>query len=289
MKRGALSLVAALAVAVPALAQAGGPLTINGHVGARDGTGSPVALAGATVQLKTTAGTLVDSTTTDASGNYAFTPNIGSYKVEASKTGYVTQCRLFDQNGNPAQFPLIELPTPAQAGGLSGTVRNSFTGQPIQDVTVEVGYDHGCTEAATPLTTDSNGHYFFPSLPGPQHLVTFSKSGYNSRTDGVAVFAATTVFDPELEQIDVTDPRTKIRSVAVRGHNATVKFRATDPGPSSGGLNFTCRLDGHEAAGCESPKTYKHLSKGRHTVRVVAFDAEGNFDATPAKQTFRIG
>jgi len=32
-----------------------------------------------------------------------------------------------------------------------------------------------------------------------------------------------------------------------------------------------------------------HLSNGRHKVKVVGFDANGNFDETPAKESFRIG
>jgi hypothetical protein len=154
---------------------------------------------------------------------------------------------------------------------------------------VEVSYDQGWDPVVPPILTDGNGHFFYPSVPGPVHMVTYSMSGYNSRTDEVMVYGATAVTDTDLEQVDTTDPRTKIRSLTVDGHRATVKFKAIDPPPSSGGLNFSCSLDGANPESCESPKTYAHLAKGRHKVKIVAFDAVGNFDSTPAKESFRVG
>ena len=284
-------LLAAVAVAITASgAQAGGPTDISGHVdehaGAFPGTQSP--LAGATVELKQGA-TVVDSATTSASGDYTVTLPIGEHQIVVSKTGYVTQCRKIFGNGNPQTAPPIQMPTPAQSGGLSGHVTDSVTHGPIGGVTVELSYDQGCDTLAT-TTTDMNGLYVFPSAPGPVHLVTFSKGGYNSLThDSVTVYGGPTVDDAELIEVDTNDPKTKITDVHVKGHRATVKFKATDPAPSSGGINFTCALDGSDPESCESPKKYGHLSKGRHKVKIVAFDSAGNFDETPAKQSFRIG
>jgi Carboxypeptidase regulatory-like domain len=285
-------MAAALAtLAAPAGAHAGGQLTIDGHVGARDGGGTPVPLSGATVTLKSSDGsTTLNSTTTNGDGNYSFLLDPGSYRVIASMTGYVEQCRTYSQVGSPTPFTPIELPTTGQAGTLNGTVTDSFTDSPIQDVTVEVGYDHGCA-AVSSTVTGSNGGYVFPSssLPGPVHQVEFSAAGYHPLTQTLDLFTTSLPHAVELDALDVTNPKTTIRSVRVEGRTATVKFRARDPGPSDGGINFTCRLDDGEPSSCESPKKYRHLRKGRHSVRVVAYDAAGNFDQSPAKATFRVG
>lgn len=290
MRRWLLLFVAAPAMALPSSASAGGNIDITGFVGERlSPSGASQPLAGASVQLLQN-DVEIDSATTDVNGNYTVTAPVGPLEVVASKTNYVTQCRQVTANGSPVTPPPIELPTPAQADPLSGTVTDSFTHAPLQGVTVEVSYDQGCDPVVS-IETASNGQYFFPSLPGPEHLVTFSLAGYNSETHGATVFGPfePTVLDAVLDQVDVTSPRAKIRSVTVKRHRARVEFKGTDPPPSSGGLNFTCRLDNGTPEACESPKRYGGLSNGRHRVRVVAFDSAGNFDATPAKVGFNIG
>lgn len=291
MRKGVLVASALLALAMPAGAQAGGVVTVNGHVGARDGNGSPVALDGASVSLQQPDGTPVGSTTSNGSGDYGFSNvQIASYKVVVSKSGYVTQCRQFFTGiEQPAQAPLVELPTADQAGTINGHITDSFTHQPLQGVTVEVSYDSGCDPPVS-TQTGSDGGYVFPSdsLAGPVHMVTYSLAGYNSRTDFYDVFTGPP-HDVELDPVDSTDPKTKIKSIVVDGRRATVKFKVTDPPPSSGGLNATCELDGAGPEACESPKRYTHLGKGRHRVKVVGYDAAGNFDETPAKESFRIG
>jgi hypothetical protein len=284
-------LLAAVAVAITASgAQAGGPTDVTGHVSERTGAfpGTVSSLAGATVELKQGA-TVVDSDTTSASGDYTVTLPIGEHHIVVSKTGYVTQCRKIFGNGSPQTPPAIEMPTPAQGAGMSGHVTDSVTHNPIGGVTVELSYDQGCDTLATTIT-DMNGLYVFPEVPGPFHLVTFSKVGYNSQThENVFIYGTSTAEDAELIVVDTKDPRTKITDIHVKGHRATAKFKANDPAPSSGGINFTCQLDGDDAETCESPKKYGHLAKGRHKVKVIAFDSAGNFDDTPAKETFRVG
>lgn len=50
---------------------------------------------------------------------------------------------------------------------------------------------------------------------------------------------------------------------------------------------FLCRLDKGEFKPCGSPRAYKRLKSGRHTFRVKAVDAAGNFDPTPAVAHFK--
>lgn len=84
---------------------------------------------------------------------------------------------------------------------------------------------------------------------------------------------------------DTLSPGTTIfkRSVAAPQRAATFDFRSSEP---SGG--FQCKLDSHPFAACWSPKTYRHLSAGKHTFKVKAFDVSGNRDTTPAIARFRI-
>lgn len=59
-------------------------------------------------------------------------------------------------------------------------------------------------------------------------------------------------------------------------------------GSSETGSTFRCGLDKRRYTPCRSPKRLKNLAPGRHTFRVVATDAAGNADPTPAKVNFRI-
>lgn len=141
------------------------------------------------------------------------------------------------------------------------------------------------------------------ALDTTSHLY-WANAGTNTigraNTDGTAVnqsFVATggnqicgvavdSLSSPPAPPTDNVAPSTKIR----RGPGGSLdrgiaKFRFTS---TEAGSTFTCKLDRRRAAGCRSPKRYKHLKPGRHTFRVWATDAAGNKDATPAKRTFRV-
>jgi hypothetical protein len=84
---------------------------------------------------------------------------------------------------------------------------------------------------------------------------------------------------------DTRPPKTIPGKRIVRGkaRKAIFSFRADEPGSK-----FRCKLDGHRFQACSSPKTYKKLKPGRHTFQVVAVDAAGNADRTPAVAHFVI-
>jgi hypothetical protein len=85
---------------------------------------------------------------------------------------------------------------------------------------------------------------------------------------------------------DTTPP--KVTSVKVKvnhgAKSAKVTFHGTDPGNGSKGLKFKCKLDKGSFKSCKSPKTYKHLSHGKHTVQVKAIDKAGNVSKTVKKK-----
>jgi hypothetical protein len=91
--------------------------------------------------------------------------------------------------------------------------------------------------------------------------------------------------------VDTTAPETTIDAPKpanpTNDPSATFTFHGDD-GNGSGGLTFTCQLDGGGFTPCTSPKSYVSLSDGSHTFQVKAKDAVGNVDATPASVTWTI-
>lgn len=85
--------------------------------------------------------------------------------------------------------------------------------------------------------------------------------------------------------IDVFGPSTTITRNTVKPgkRSATFGFRSTEPGSS-----FRCKLDRKPFIACTSPRTYRGLSGGRHTFKVVAVDAAGNASTTPAVIHFSV-
>ncbi len=84
---------------------------------------------------------------------------------------------------------------------------------------------------------------------------------------------------------DTNPPATTIvkRRLASPKRKAVFGFRSSEPGSS-----FQCRLDGRPFTACKSPKTYRHLHAGQHTFEVIALDAAGNEDSTPATSRLQV-
>jgi subtilisin family serine protease len=89
--------------------------------------------------------------------------------------------------------------------------------------------------------------------------------------------------------VDKTKPRMTSLKVKVNHKKkmATIKFKGTDPGHGSKGLRFKCKLDKKPFKSCKSPKVYKHLHKGKHSVQVKAIDKAGNV-SKPLKKKFKV-
>jgi len=84
---------------------------------------------------------------------------------------------------------------------------------------------------------------------------------------------------------DTTPPDTVFNHTPkAKGHKrkAVFIFHATEPS------TFICTLDKHRAKPCSSPLTLKHRKYGKHRLVVVAVDASGNVDPTPALWTWKI-
>ncbi|WP_198320983.1 SdrD B-like domain-containing protein [Azohydromonas aeria] len=158
-------------------------------------------IAGVTVQLKSSTGTVLQTTTTDASGNYSFSVAAGTYVVSiVAPAGY--QVTAKDQGGNDAidsDFNAATQSTDAvtvtagvqkltvdaglyQAASLGDRVWLDANGNGVQD-SGEAGVSGvkvtlvGATGAALQTaTTDASGNYLFTALTPGTYSVRFDLS-----------------------------------------------------------------------------------------------------------------
>jgi DNA-directed RNA polymerase specialized sigma24 family protein len=83
--------------------------------------------------------------------------------------------------------------------------------------------------------------------------------------------------------VDRTPPDTTIRGASRTGRTARFQLGATESQ-----VSFRCSLDGAAFTGCSSPLVLSGLSGGRHTLRVLATDAAGNAETTPAQRSWTV-
>ncbi len=181
--------------------------------------------------------------------------------------------------GNKAQ--VVDLDhhtlTVTLSGNGSGTVTSSPAGISCGS-TCSASFADGASVTLT--ATPASG----------SHLTGWSGGGCSgTSTCQVTLSAATTVTATFTKKKDTTKP--KVTSVKVKvnhgKHTAKVTFHGTDPGNGSKGLRFQCKLDKKSFKSCHSPKLYKHLSHGKHTVQVKAKDKAGNVSKT-VKKKFKV-
>ncbi|MFW0779053.1 carboxypeptidase regulatory-like domain-containing protein [Rossellomorea marisflavi] len=156
-------------------------------------------LPGTTVELLTSTGILLNSTTTDAGGVYTFDALApGLYQVRASVSGYSTGIvSALVVSGLTATGNLLLLQNP---GTVTGQVRDAATLLPIQGATVQVIDGQGVVSGT--LSTDVTGVYTFASLRPGSYSLVFSAPGYGSVTNGAVVTSnAITVVDAPLTRI----------------------------------------------------------------------------------------
>jgi hypothetical protein len=94
---------------------------------------------------------------------------------------------------------------------------------------------------------------------------------------------------PEPNEPSLTAPRTFIRShpsKLIRTHARTVAV-VFHFGSNESGVTFACRIDGGLFRACPQ-RLVRRFGTGPHSLRVVALDASGNGDRTPAVYHFRV-
>ncbi len=72
-----------------------------------------------------------------------------------------------------------------------------------------------------------------------------------------------------------------------KGAKVKITLGGTDAG--DGGIaSYMCKLDKAKWRKCKSPVKYKKVKKGRHTFRVYAIDGDGNEQAKPTVEKFKV-
>jgi hypothetical protein len=129
--------------------------------------------------------------------------------------------------------------------------------------------------------SSEGGSTFECQLDGGAYVGCSSPFGYSGLGEGDHTFhvratdaAGNTDPSPPASSwtVDTTPPETTINAT---GASFTL-------GSSEDGSSFQCQLDDGDPAPCSSPVVYSGLGEGGHTLRVVATDAAGNSDPTPA-------
>ena len=150
-------------------------------------------------------------------------------------------------------------------------------------------------DALTPVQGSTN-QYSVPVTQGVTYRIAvdgyFVSPEIGARTGSFSVSASIDlppVIQPPLvidsAPADLTPPNTTLfcKKVKPRKRKATFSFRSSDPDS-----RFRCKIDGRPFKACASAKTYVGLAQGPHKFAVVAVDAAGNPDPTPATARFGI-
>jgi hypothetical protein len=118
--------------------------------------------------------------------------------------------------------------------------------------------------------------------------VASGSAGCETRTFKKVLTNVTEVFWSAAEP-DIAKPTVRITGLTVKHakRKATVSFTGSDDRTAKSAIKFKCKLDKGKKGACTSPKTYKRLKPGRHTVRIWAVDAAGNTSAAAVRE-FRV-
>ncbi len=132
------------------------------------------------------------------------------------------------------------------------------------------------------------------SLDGASFTLCSANVSYAGLEDGAHTFRGR-VADPfgnvtQVEHswiVDTTPPDTVITGHPVDPSPSHVSF-SFDTNPHEDAAYFDCSLDGLGWRRCDSPTAYGPLRSGQHTLEVVATDAAGIRDPTPARFTWTV-
>ena len=205
------------------------------------------------------------------------------------------------QNGERIRYFAVDQAGNAEAVRTSGAAKVDSAAPSTTDDVDSAWHDAPVAVTLTASDTDGSGvaaTYFTTDGSTP----TTSSPVYHGEdqptlSDGLAIryFSVDQVGNAEAvrtsgaAKVDTVAPDTELESALIDDTgNATFRFGGSDVAPSSGGLAYRCRLDGNAYTPCTSPVTYPVVAAGSHSFDVVATDAVGNQDATPAHYAFTV-
>jgi hypothetical protein len=181
----------------------------------------------------------------------------------AARSGTLTRCP-------DTIAPVVRLAAPA-AGALVGPSGVTVSGTATDDV--GVGRVELLANGAVTATKFAKP-YTFMWKPSQTGTVTLALRAWDA--------AGNSATSAALVNVDVTPPHTTFTSPMPTGSSAILAFTADEP------ATFACSLDGAAFAPCTSPQTVGGLVAGTHSFAVVATDALGNVEATPATETWTV-
>jgi Ca2+-binding RTX toxin-like protein len=149
----------------------------------------------------------------------------------------------------------------------------------------QFGQDATPVNCEAVLEADPNSFQLLPDFPVPTPAPEGTFPVPPQPTPPVSSTPAT----PHIPAPDRKPPRTMVlahpRAVLTTAQpRRRVAFRFASSEPGS---RFRCRLDRGPYRPCSSPRSYA-VPLGRHAVRILAIDATGNADPTPALFRFRV-
>jgi uncharacterized protein (TIGR03382 family) len=219
--------------------------------------------------------------TSDAAGNYSFTPTVdlseASHTVQAA-----TEVEAVQSPRSAANTFTVDLTPPEtkiDSGPSSPTNATSAT-FPFS----YVGTEPGPVTYQCKLDTEPD----FTACPNPK---TYTGLGEGSHILFVRAVDAAGNVDPTPARYDWTVDTTAPNTVIESGPPAVTSLTSAtfDFSSPEAGVTFECKRDTETTfTACSDPVTFNNVGEGTHTLEVRARDAAGNVDPTPATYTWRV-
>jgi hypothetical protein len=181
----------------------------------------------------------------------------------------------------------------AFAGLLIDDVRFSASVQPQVAISSFPPNPSGSADAEFAFTSSVGGDASLTcSLDGASAAGCGNPVAYSGLTDAVHTLTVTPT------AYGVTGPAATYRWAVASPPETTISDAPISPSADSTGTfrfvssdegsSFRCAIDSGQPEPCTSPKSYPDLKNGSHTFSVVATDAAGNIDATPATHAWTV-
>jgi hypothetical protein len=166
--------------------------------------------------------------------------------------------------------------TITNTGDFQGGVQQAFVVGPAE---FEIGNDNCSQQPINPGQSCTLTALFVPSSVHDYQASIFAIAGNAPEP----VLPINLSGEGRLAPGPAPDTRIK-RKPQKRTRSTTASFQFTS---TEAGVSFECKLDKEAFAPCASPSTYV-VHRGRHSFQVRARDVNGNVDATPAKDSWKV-
>jgi hypothetical protein len=209
------------------------------------------------------------------------------------KDGNTPNTSRINSNGT-VNYP-VTIPSGASASAVVVRSRSASTSTGSVNLTVVVdGVDQPAkTITKTERTFATRTWNLSTALGAGSHTIGLKATNTTTANRAISDYFyldGTSGPPPDTTPPDATPPDTSITSGPAEGStdidgDVSFAFSGSD---DVGVASFECEMDGAAFAACTSPQAYSALSDGAHTFSVMAKDAAGNVDASPAVRNFSV-